>query len=89
MQDITVNGRELSIGFDSAMQGFRMTVWVWDGVEGEILEGYHGTLCLMMTQFEALCDLASELFDDAVHGETMAELLDIPIQFFDDEREDA
>ena len=85
MQCITVNGRELAIGFDFASQGFRMTAWEYINEEWQDIDGYRDVLCLMQTQFEALCGLASELFDDAVWAESMALKLDIPIVFSDDD----
>ena len=87
MQEITINGRELAIGFDGASQGFRFTAWEYDGREWNTLPHYDGVLCILMTQFDALCGLASELWQDASQGETLAELLGVPLVSYDDEEE--
>jgi hypothetical protein len=87
MQEITINGSELAIGFDGASQGFRMTVWEWDGREWNTLPHFDNVLCLLDTHFDALCALASELWQDASQGETLAELLGVPLVSYDDEEE--
>ena len=87
MDDITVNGRELAVEFEWAQQGFRLTAMEWnpDDECWDNLPGYDRVLCIMSTQFEALCGLASDLFDEAVWAEDMAEQLGIPMRFYDDE----
>ena len=87
MKDITVNGRELAVEFEWASQGHSLTVMEWDGSDWQTLPHYNGVHCLLMTQFEALCGLASDLFDEAVWAEDMAEQLGIPMRFYDDEDE--
>ena len=89
MNDVTVLGREFAIEFEWASQGHRITAMEWDGEHWITVPGYDQTLCLMQSQFETLCNLSSDLFDEAVHGETFAELLGIPMIGFDDEYEDA
>jgi|TARA_R110002153_G_scaffold156504_1_gene308478 hypothetical protein len=86
--EIKVSGRELDIEFTHASQGFRMYVSEWDGVDWVALPNFDGTLMLMQTQFEALCSLASDLWDEAVVAETMAELLGVEIRFYDEEEDD-
>lgn len=88
MKEITINGRELAIGFDGASQGFRMTVWEWDGREWNAVPNYDGVLCILSTHFDALCGLASELWGESVHGETLAQLLNVPLISYDDEDEE-
>lgn len=87
MKDIIINGRELAIEFEWASQGHRLTVMEYDGDDWQTLPEYNGVLCIGYTQFESLCNLASDLFDDASIGETLAELLDVPIVFEDDDYE--
>jgi len=89
MTDVKANGREFTISFDRAQQGFRMTVWEWLDDDYEVIDGYNNTLCLMMTKFEALCHLSLQLFDENITAEEFAVQLDVPVQFFDDELEDA
>ena len=85
MQDVTINGRELAIEFEWASQGHRLTAMEWDGDEWQTIPGYDGVLCLGNTYFESLCNLSSDLFDEAVFAEDMALALEIPITFEDDE----
>lgn len=80
-----VNGRELEIEFTHASQGFRMYVTEWDGTNWVDVPNYSGTLMLMQTQFESLCSLSSDLFDEAVFAEIMAEDLGVEMRFFDDD----
>ena len=85
MQDITVKDRELAIEFEWASQGHSLTVMEWDGDNWETLPNYNGVLCIMATQFESLCGLASDLFDEAVWAEEMAQKLGIEMRFYDEE----
>jgi hypothetical protein len=85
MQDITIRGRELSIEFGHASQGHRLTVMEYDGDEWQTLPEYDYVLCLGATYFDSLCNLASDLFDDASVGETLAEELGVPLISYDDE----
>ena len=85
MQDIKVNGKELAIEFEWASQGHRLTAMEWDGDDWVTLPNYNGVLCIMSTHFESLCGLASELFDEAVWAEEMAQQLGIEMRFYDDD----
>jgi hypothetical protein len=85
MHDITVNGRELAIEFEWASQGHRLTAMEWDGSEWQTVPDYNGVLCLMQTPFESLCNLASDLFDEAAWAEDLAAKLQIPMTFFGEE----
>jgi hypothetical protein len=84
--ELTIGGRELDIEFTDHHQGFRMFVTEWDGAAWVDLPGFDGLLYILQTRFEALCGLSNELFDEAVHAETMAEALGIPIVWHDDEQ---
>ena len=84
MQEVTINGRELAVGFDYASQGFRMTAWEYDGREWNAVPDYDNVLCILMTQFDALCGLASTLWEDASQGETLAQKLGIEMRSVDD-----
>lgn len=83
---ITYLDKILDIEFDpSPIQGFRMTAREWVGNEWQEVPDYTWqTLRLGQTYFEALCNLSSDLWDEAVHAESLAELLDIPMRFSDD-----
>lgn len=87
MQDIKVNGKELAIEFEWASQGHRLTVMEWDGDNWETLPNYRGVLCIMSTQFESLCGVASDLFEEAVWAEEMAQQLGIEMRFYDEEED--
>ena len=87
MQDVTVKGREFAVEFEWASQGHRLTVMEWDGDEWQTLPDYNGVLCLLQTQFESLCNLSSDLFDEAVYGEDFALALNVPMIFGDDDFE--
>lgn len=80
----TIEGRELDIEFLDASQGFRMCVMEWDGKTWQTLENFRWTQFLLQTKFEALMSLSSELFDEAVHAEEMAQQLEIEMRFWDD-----
>lgn len=84
MKDITIQGRELAVDFEWSQQGHRLTVMEWDGTDWQTLPNYNGVLCILSTQFESLCGVASELFDEAVWAEEMAHKLGIPVRFYDD-----
>lgn len=78
MQDAKVNGREFAIEFEWASQGHRISVMEYvESIGWEFVEGYRDVLCLMQTQFETLCYLSSDLFDEAVYGEDFALALGI------------
>jgi hypothetical protein len=79
MQDVKINGREFAVEFEWAKQGHRLTAMEWDGDEWQTLPNYNGVLCLGQTHFESLCNLSSDLFDEAVHGETFALALRVPM----------
>ena len=85
MKDITIQGRELAIEFEWAAQGHRLTCMEWDGTDWQVLPNWRGTLCILQTEFESLASLSSDLFDEAVHAETMAQELDIEFRFWDEE----
>ena len=85
MKDITIQGRELAIEFEWAAQGHRLTCMEWDGTDWQVLPNWNGTLCILQTEFESLASLSSDLFDEAVHAETMAQELDIEFRFWDEE----
>jgi hypothetical protein len=85
-RELTIGGRLLDIEFTNHHQGFRMYVTEYDGAAWVDLPGFDGLLYILQTRFEALCGLSSELFDEAVHAETMAEALGIPMAFYDDEQ---
>lgn len=84
MKDITIQGRELAVEFEWAAQGHRLTCMEYDGSEWQVLPNWNGTLCILQTEFESLASLSSDLFEDAVHAETLAELLDVEMRFYDD-----
>lgn len=84
MKEMTIKGRELAVEFDHASQGFRLTAMEYDGNEWQTIPNYDGALFIGSTYFEALCHLSSDLFDEAVHAETMAQLLEIPMITSDD-----
>jgi hypothetical protein len=86
--ELKIGGRQLDIEFTEHHQGFRMYVIEWDGAAWVDLPGFDGLLHLTQTPFEALCELSSELFDEAIHAETMAKALGIPMAFYDDEEGD-
>ena len=86
--EIKVSGRELDIEFTHASQGFRMYVSEWDGVDWVALPNFDGTLMLMQTQFEALCSLADDLWDNVLVAEDMAQMLDVEFRFYDEEEDD-
>jgi len=85
---VNVEGRELDIEFTYASQGYRIWVTEWDGQDWQEIPSHYGIMCILMTQFDALCSLSSELFDEAVHGETMAEQLNVEMRFYDDDEYD-
>ena len=83
--ELTINNRKLDIEFEGSMQGFRLDVHEWVNDEYLPIEGFTWQIQrLMQTQFEALMDLSSYLFDEAVHAETMAQKLGIPMNFYED-----
>lgn len=84
---IAINGIDLDIDIDYRYTGFRMTVEKYDGASGrwDTVQEFGGELRIMQTPYEALIDLASNLFDAPEAAETMAELLGVSIVFFDDE----
>ena len=84
MKDITIQGRQLAIEFEWAAQGHRLTCMEWDGTDWQVLPNWRGTLCILQTEFESLASLSSDLFDEAVHAETMAEMLGVEFRFYDD-----
>ena len=85
MKDITIQGRELAVEFEWAAQGHRLTCMEWDGTDWQVLPNWNRTLCILQTEFESLASLSSDLFDEAVHAETMAQELDIEFRFWDEE----
>lgn len=84
MKECEVNGRRLAIGIDKVHTGHRLTVWEYDGNNWQVFPDWNDVLCVMSTEFESLCDVASELFGEAVYAEDMAHKLDIPVRFYDD-----
>lgn len=84
---ITVQNREFDVRFEWASQGHRLTVMEWDGHNWDYVPGYNGVLCLLQTHFESLCNLSSDLFDEAVYGEDFALALNVPMIFSDDDTE--
>jgi hypothetical protein len=65
-----------------------MYVSEWDGVDWVALPNFDGTLMLMQTQFEALCSLADDLWDNVLVAEDMAQMLDVEFRFYDEEEDD-
>lgn len=84
---IKIYGIDLDIDIDYRYTGFRMTAQIYDLDGWQIVQEFGGELRLMQTPYEALVDLACNLFDAPEAAETMAELLGVPIVFFDDEEE--
>ena len=82
-------GKKLDITIEhSPMQGFRLNAMEhtkdgWQGVEGFTSD----ILRLMQTPFETLIDLACELWGQPEMGETLAEELNVPLIYFDDEED--
>jgi len=89
METVAVNGIDVSVDIDYRMSGFRVRAMVYDydTANWEYVQGFGGELRIMQTPFEALCDLSSELFDEAVWGEVLAEQLGVELEWFDDEEE--
>ena len=79
-----IKGREFDIEFAPATQGFSMQVMEYTGGRWNVLADYDNTQFILSTHFEALCDLSSDLFEEAVHGESLAEQLNVEIRFWDD-----
>lgn len=85
MPQLKVNNREFNIEFDGSMQGFRMNASEWDGSNWQDIEDFTWDIQRIgQTQFEALCDLSSELFSEAVYAEDFATTLGVDIRFTDD-----
>ena len=84
MNTLQITGRKLEIEFSYAQQGHRVTVWEWVGGELETLSNWDYVLCLGATHFDTLCSLASDLWEDASLGETMAEILGVEMRTADD-----
>jgi hypothetical protein len=83
---VKVRNKELEIEFDGSMQGFRMHAMEWDGSNWQNIDGFTWDIQRIgQTQFEALCDLASELFGCASDAEIIADQLGIPFRFSEDE----
>ena len=84
---VTVNGVDVEVGIDYRYTGFRVVAKVYDYEKADdvYVEGFGGELRIMQTPFEAMCDLSSELFDEAVWGEVFAEKLNIPIKFYEED----
>lgn len=79
MTAVTVQGREFNIDFHYASQGHRITVMEYLDGTWKAVPNYDYVLCLGNTQFETLCNLSSDLFDEAVYGEDFARALEIPM----------
>lgn len=89
MTILEINNRTLEINFDYAQQGHRVTVMEYlphQAISGEweILANWNYVLCIGATHFETLCNIASDLFQDAADAETMAQLMGIEMRSSDD-----
>lgn len=85
MTRVEVKNREFNIEFDGSMQGFRMNTTQWKDSNWQDIEGFTWNIQRIgETQFEALCNLSSELFGEAVYGEDFAIALGVDIRFSDD-----
>jgi len=82
MATVKVKDKELLIDFEPAMQGFRMNAYLWRDDDFQKLDC--SGLQIGLTKFESLCNVASEVFDEAVSGEALAEQLDVATEFADD-----
>lgn len=87
MATMTIHGIDLDIDIDYRYSGFRMTAQIYDLDGWQIVQEFGGELRIMQTPYEALVDLAFNLFGVPEPAETMAELLGVPIRFYDDEEE--
>jgi hypothetical protein len=80
---INYNKRELEISFEHLTAGLRVWVFEWyDNGAQWVLRS--NDLYPLTTEFEALCSIASDLFGDSVHGESLAELLGVEMRSSDD-----
>lgn len=80
---IYYKSKTLDISFDHLSNGTRVWVFEWDEETRE-WEKVSSDLHILVTDFEALCNVASELFGEAVEGEALAQLLDVPMRSSDD-----
>lgn len=80
---ITHKGKELDIEINSTPNGLRVWVWVWNE-ETNNLDLFSNYLYPLTTPFEALCHIASDLYGEAVEGESLAHLLGIDMITSDD-----
>jgi predicted nucleic-acid-binding Zn-ribbon protein len=89
MTILEINNRTLEINFDYALQGHRVTVMEYteqETISGnwQILANWNFVLCLGATHFDTLCNIASDLFEEAAIAETMAQQMGIEMRFYDD-----
>lgn len=86
MQRAKVENREFEVEFSTANQGFRLSVMEYHKTENDwrFLQDFYNTIFINQTQFEALGELSSEIFGEAVYAEDFAQQLDIDMRFSDD-----
>lgn len=85
--EIEIKGRTLDIDIYWASQGHRARVMEWDGDNWHTLPNWDGVLCILQTEFETLASISSDLFDEAVFAEDMAQRMGIDMRFYDEDEE--
>ena len=80
---IDYNGRTLDISFDHLNAGLRVWVFEWHAPAREWVK-LSDDLHILVTEFEALCNLGAELFGESVEGEELARLLGVEMRSSDD-----